>query len=86
MNLADAKHAKTRFSARAVLSLIAFAVLGLIGLNQHQQNRHMQRQLETLYAEIDHLSASDEDMRAKLYHIRDVISNEPVLKVPLAQN
>jgi hypothetical protein len=81
VNSADTAHAKTRFSIRSLLTLVAFTALVFVALKQHQQNQQMQIRLEALSSQIGHLDASVEDAHAKLEFLRDMVSDEPILSV-----
>ena len=81
MNGADTRHAKTRFSIQSLLTLIAFSALVFVAVRQHQQYQQMQLRIEALSSQTEHLEAYDDDTRAKLKFLQDVVSNEPALDV-----
>lgn len=82
MTAADKSPALIRFSIRSLLVLIAFAALVFIALNQYRQNQDLERRVEVLASQVDHLNACEEDMREKFGQLRDLVSAEQVFKVP----
>ena len=81
MNSADPPHAKTRFSIRSLLTLVAFSAVVFIAVKQHRQNQRMQLRIEALSSQVEHIDASVEDTREKLKLLKDIVSNEPAFDV-----
>lgn len=81
MNSADPPHAKTRFSIRFLLTLVAFSAVAFVAVKQHRQNERMQLRIEALSSQVEHLGASFEDTRENLELLKDIVSNEPALDV-----
>ena len=84
MNSPNVGHAQTRFSIRTLLSLAAISALVFVAWNQHHQNARLMRRLDMLSSRMEHLDASNEEMRAKLEFMVESIRDEPVLGVPLS--